>query len=246
MKSTMTKHLSSISEKTVDFLLPPLCPATGELVDKLGMVDPTFWQKLNFIHAPYCERCGAPFAFEASHLQCGACVDHPPIFNKARSALFYDDGSRDLILRFKHGDQTHAVKAFIPWLKQIGHEMLQEADIILPVPLHPFRLIKRRYNQAALITQDLKNHYPDLTHYPDGLIRTKNTQSQGHKKRAEREKNVKQAFLSNPKYNFEGKTVLIVDDVYTTGATLNECAKTLYRSGAKEVNALTIARVIHD
>jgi ComF family protein len=240
----LRKNMKYAGNKIADFLLPPLCPATGEPVDTIGMVDPQYWSSLNFINAPFCDRCGTPFEFEASHLSCGSCIDDPPVYNKNRSALTYDDSSREIILRFKHGDQTHAVKAFTPWLKQSGRELLETADIIVPVPLHTMRLIKRRYNQSDLIGRELTKHYPDITYIPDALIRVKNTVPQGHKKATDRKSNVSRAFKTNPKYNIEGKNILIIDDVYTTGATLNECAKTLYREGAMEVNCLTLARAV--
>lgn len=177
-------------------------------------------------------------------MTCGDCLETLPIFNQNRSALAYDDASRGMILKFKHGDQTHAVKAFIPWLRQAGAEILNAADMIIPVPLHRNRLIKRRYNQADLIGRELAQYYPNAGYHPDALLRTKNTISQGHKKPKDRKKNVFRAFETNSLYDFEGKNIVIVDDVFTTGATLNECAKMLYRGGANEVNCLTLARVV--
>lgn len=238
--------LVHLGGKFIDFILPPLCPATGAMVDRIGMVSPDFWQKLNFIHAPFCDICGIPFSYDGDARQCGSCLDHPPLYRQARAALRYDDGSRDIILRFKHGDQTHAVQAFIPWIRQAGHELLNAADIIIPVPLHRLRMIKRRYNQADLIGKALAKNYPDKTYLADGLTRQKNTMSQGHKSRADREKNIKGAFIVPPKYKnqYEGKTVLIIDDVYTTGSTVNECAKTLYRAGAQAVDVLTLAKIV--
>ncbi len=244
MATELKQQAKNIGNHFVDFILPPLCPATGEMVDLLGMVDPTFWQSLHFINAPYCERCGTPFAFEGAGMTCGDCLETPPLFNQNRSALAYDDGSRSLILRFKHGDQTHAVKAFIPWLKQAGMEILNNADMIIPVPLHRHRLIKRRYNQADIIGRELGQYYSKSEYHPDALLRIKNTVSQGHKKAKDRKKNVFRAFQTNPNYTYDGKNIVIVDDVYTTGATLNECAKMLYRAGAKEVNCLTLAKVV--
>lgn len=244
MSERVKKHIKRIGNHAVDFILPPLCPVTGEMVDVLGMVDPKFWQNLNFIHAPLCKTCGVPFSYDAPNMDCGACIETPPLYNQNRSALTYDDGSRAIILRFKHGDQTHAVKAFIPWLRYAGNDLLIKADMIIPVPLHRIRLIKRRYNQADLIAKELARHYPQIAYYSDALLRVKNTQSQGHKKAKDRKQNVSKAFAVNPNCNLEGKNIVIIDDVYTTGATLNECAKTLYRAGAAEVNCLTLARVV--
>jgi len=246
MSTAVKKHIKNIGNTAVDFILPPLCPATGEMVDMLGMVDPAFWQDLNFINAPFCNKCSAPFSFEVegADMTCGDCLETPPTYNQNRSALAYDDGSRNIILRFKHGDQTHAVKSFIPWLKQAGTDLLNAADMIIPVPLHRNRLIKRRYNQADLIGRELAQYYPETDYHPDALLRTKNTVPQGHKRAKDRKKNVFKAFETNSEYNYEGKNILIIDDVYTTGSTLNECAKMLYRASANEVNCLTLARVV--
>lgn len=240
----MNPTVQKYGNHLVDFILPPLCPATGEMVDLLGMVDSKFWQSLNFIHAPNCQKCGMPFAFEADNMTCGDCLENPPLFHQNRSALAYDDASRSIILRFKHGDQTHAVKAFIPWLRQAGTAILNKADMMIPVPLHRTRLIKRRYNQADLIGRELAHYYPQIAYHPDALHRIKATESQGFKKAKDRKKNVFRAFQTNPDYHFEDKNIVIVDDVYTTGATLNECAKMLYRAGAKEVNCLTLSKVV--
>ena len=240
-------NLFHFGERVVDFILPPLCPATGEIVDTLGMVDSKYWQSLNFIHAPCCKICGTPFAFEIqTDMACGTCLETPPTYNTHRSALVYDDASKSLILRFKHGDQTHAVKAFIPWLRQAGRELITQADIIMPVPLHKNRLIKRRYNQANLIGRELIKHYPDKTYLADGLLRKKQTESQGHKKADDRRRNVAGAFAVSPIHKdiIEGKNILLLDDVYTTGATVNECAKTLLKAETQSVNILTLARVV--
>lgn len=245
------KIASYALEKSIDFILPPVCPATGEFVEQNGMVSATFWQSLSFINAPFCHKCGAPFSHDDNNdatMQCGLCLENEPVYRMGRSALVYNDASRDLILKFKHGDQTHAVKAFFPWLKQAGGALLDQTDTVIPVPLHPFRLVKRRYNQADLMARELIKSYPDITYCADGLKRIRHTQSQGHKKKAERIKNIRQAFAVNPAHlpAVEGKNILVIDDVYTTGATLNECAAILYRHGAAAVDILTLARVIRD
>lgn len=242
------QKIEEFARHAVDFLLPPLCPITGEMVDKVGMIAPEFWHELSFINDPFCKRCGAPFAFDAGDAECGACLDHPPVFTQGRSALAYNDASREMILKFKHGDQLHAVKAFTPWLITAGNNLIEAADIIIPVPLHSRRLLKRRYNQADIIARDLMRHYPHKTYIPDALLRTRHTESQGHKKVNDRKKNIRKAFEVNPNHKraIEGKTILIIDDVYTTGATLNECAQTLMDDCAGIVNTLTVAKVVKD
>ena len=235
----------------LDTILPPRCVITGEMVDRQGMIAPDAWSKLDFINDPQCTKCGVPFGFEVEGIEgeqgthCLQCLDYPPPYTSARAALKYDDNSRDLILGFKHADQTHAVLAFMPWLKNAGAEMLVEADALIPVPLHRWRLLKRRYNQSSIIASALsKETAIPVLH--EGLLRTRATQTQGHLNFEERRKNVKRAFVVNEKYenDIKGKSLVLIDDVYTTGATVKECAKALKKAGAKAVHILTLARVV--
>jgi ComF family protein len=206
---------------------------------------PACWNRIHFIAKPFCARCGAPFEVPVDETTlCGGCIMHPPHFGAARAAMLYDDASRSLVLRFKHGDRIHTAKALASWMHRAGEEFWNDTDILIPVPLHRWRLFRRRYNQAALLTQNLaaigRNRF-----LPDALLRLRPTPSQGHLNRKERQVNVKGAFGMNPKHQFivEGKSVLLVDDVLTTGATVNECAGLLLNSGAKAVNVLVLARV---
>lgn len=233
----------------VDFVLPPRCPGSGEIVDAQGSLSPAVWQGLRFISAPLCGACGLPFPFENGDpaALCLSCVQERPVFRTARAALAYDDGSRDLILRFKHADQTHTVYSFIPWMRLAGRAMLADADVIVPVPLHPHRLLKRRYNQAALLAQALARAV-EKPFLPDTLRRVKATPTQGFLKAHEREKNVRRAFAvpDRKRAGVSGRKIILVDDVLTTGATVSECAKTLLKAGAQSVDVLTIARVVRD
>lgn len=234
--------------KLVDTILPPRCIVTGEIVDKQGMVASSAWSELGFISAPQCICCGIPFDYALEEgANCTQCLDYPPKFKSARAALKYDDASRKMILGFKHGDKTYAVKAFVPWLKKAGADMMQEADYFIPVPLHPYRLLSRRYNQAALMAFALSKE-TNVSCLPMGLQRIRATPPQGHKTIAERRKNVKKAF-SVPKSvvpRLKGKKIILVDDVFTTGATVNECTRALLSAGAAEVHVLTLARVVKD
>lgn len=241
--------MQELFKTTLNFILPPRCPVTGEVVDTVGMISPEAWGQLNFIDEPFCTKCGVPFDFlyEGSGGEdqiCESCTKNPPAFNKARSVMVYDDQSRGLFLGFKHGDQTHMTPAFIPWLERAGKDMLEKADFLIPVPLHRWRLLKRRYNQAAIIAQYLSKEtsVPVLI---EGLVRLRATASQGHLNINERAKNVRQAFAVPQKLSpqLKGKNIVLIDDVYTTGATVNECVKTLLDAEAAEVNVLTLARV---
>ncbi len=249
------------ANKTLDAILPPRCPITGENVDHQGALSGTAWRSLNFIAAPYCQHCGIPFSFEQPEDKlidikgekrnggelCIHCIEKTPPYNSARAALVYDDASRPLILGFKHGDKTHLAQNFSPWLQNAGKEFLPQADALISVPIHKSRLIARRYNQSTILAKGLEK-ITGIHSYPDILIRTRATPSQGHLSTEERRKNVSNAFTLNKKYKtrIKGKTLVLIDDVYTSGATVNECTKILKSGGAKAVHILTLARVVKD
>lgn len=239
----MPSALLQLCKAAIDLLLPPRCLATGEIVDAPGMVSPSVWPQLQFIEAPFCATCGLPFSFEiANDALCAACIEREPVFDQSRSAVLYNEASRKMILAFKYGDQLHAIKTFAPWMTRAGKDLIEAADIITPVPLHPKRLRARRFNQSALLAQEIAKT-SGKTYQPDALLRTRYTTPQQGLSRKERDKNVHGAFAARHKEVLSGKTVLLVDDVYTSGATLNECARVLKAAGANIVTVLTIARV---
>ncbi len=232
--------------KCVDWLIPPRCLACRLIVDTSGGLCSSCWQSIDFITDPQCSACGFPFEFDTcGDGLCGTCSQQLPVYHKARSALIYNDTSKQLILRFKHADGTHAAPTFARWMARAGSELLQKADLLIPVPLHWTRLFLRRYNQAALLVNALSKETRLLCHNRM-LLRSRYTPSQGHLNRKEREQNVKQAFIVPKKYQeyLSHKKVVLVDDVYTSGATVNACTKALLKHGAKSVNVLLLARVI--
>lgn len=232
----------------LDMILPPRCIGTGEIVDKQGMIAPALWQDLDFIAPPYCSQCGSPFDFEDSFEDttlCGDCLTKPPVFDTARSALRYNDASRRLLLRFKYSDQQHAAVTFARWLHHAGLTELQSADYILPVPLHWRRFWQRRFNQSALLALAL-SRLTDIAVLPDILLRKRFTGPQKGLSRRARQKNVRMAFTVDPAkaWKIKDKHLILIDDVLTSGATANECAKLLKRKGAARVTVLTVARVL--
>lgn len=235
--------------KMIDTVLPPRCPFTGEIVDSQGKVSAEAWKNLSFITDPLCHACGFPFEFAvlsgSIENLCAGCLADRPEFSSARAALVYNDASRDFILGFKHGDQTHGVTAMVPWLRNAGAALFAKADLIVPVPLHRWRLLRRRYNQAALIGKAVAKD-AGLRVVTDGLIRTRATPTQGHLNARERRKNVSRAFTvpANRIEKIKGQRVILIDDVYTTGATVRESTKALLRAGAADVCVLTLARVV--
>ncbi|QQG35823.1 MAG: ComF family protein [Micavibrio aeruginosavorus] len=248
--------IGGIGERCIEWLLPARCPLTGKPVERQGMVAAEAWATLRFVADPQCRSCGIPLPFgndgdngsgERADFQCTECLIDPPPFRSARSALVYDDNSRRLILGFKHGDQTYAVKTFVPWLIRAGAAYWAQAPLLVPVPLHRWRLLRRRYNQAALLTQSLGRGL-GLASLPDALLRVRATKVQGHMKIGERARNVRRAFTVNPRHEqtLRGKNIVLVDDVMTTGATVRECTDALLKAGAGSVFVLTIARTVKD
>jgi ComF family protein len=241
----LSSRTSWLSKTLLDAVLPPRCPVTGQLVAAQGTVAPEFWARLNFIQKPFCTTCGNPFAHGETgiDLSCGQCLQDPPLFTRARSALAYDDQSAGMILKFKHGDKTLLSGIFASWLIQGGEDVLNGADYLVPIPLHRWRLLKRRYNQATLLAQALsaKTNIPVLNFT---LIRTRATESQGHKSRAARQDNLRNAFTCHDTDAIRDKNIVLIDDVMTSGATVSEAAKKLLNAGAKDVSVLTLARIV--
>lgn len=238
----------------MEWLLPARCPLTGDPVEKQGMIAPAAWATLRFVAAPQCISCGIPLILAADagdetaetlDFKCTDCLNDPPSFATARAALVYDDASRKLILGFKHADQTYAVKTFVPWLERAGTAFWAYDPLIVPVPLHRGRLLRRRYNQAALLAHGLARETKQ-TCIPDLLLRIRATPTQGHLKAGARAKNVRKAFAVHPRHaaKLQGRHVVLVDDVLTTGATVRECTDALLKAGAASVNVLTIARAV--
>lgn len=197
---------------------------------------------MRFIDAPQCALCGAPFDLPVEEgTLCGACLAQTPFFDGARAAFLYDDASKGLVLRFKHADHLHLAPALGAWIIRAGTPFWEKTDVIAPVPLHRWRLMRRRYNQAALLAKEAgkKTKVPVVV---DLLSRVRATESQGHKNKQERIDNLKGAFALKIGYDVAGKTVTLIDDVMTTGATAEACAKTLKKQGASKVYVVTLAR----
>lgn len=226
----------------VDALLPPLCLSCREPVDRQGALCADCWKRIDFLGPPQCACCGLPFSFAmAEQSLCAGCLAAPPPYRRLRAATRYGDIGRKLILGYKHGDQLHMTPALAGWLDRAGGELLAEAELIVPVPLHRWRLLGRRYNQAALLALALgKRHGVPVA--VDGLIRRRRTRPQGGLRRRQRLLNLAGAFQGRAD-RVAGKRVLLIDDVVTTGATIAACARALTAAGAARVEVLALARV---
>jgi ComF family protein len=174
---------------------------------------------------------------------CADCARRPASWDRARAVLRYDRHSRRLVLMLKHGDQTHLAGAFGRWMHRAGGEVLAGAELLMPVPLHWTRLFGRRFNQAALLAQAIYGAGgPRVA--ADWLVRRRRTPSQGVLGPAARARNVRGAFALRRGCNVQGKRVVLIDDVLTTGATVEECVRVLRRAGADYVGVLVLARAL--
>jgi ComF family protein len=236
--------LRRLGRLLVDGALPPRCLACGEIVGEPDSLCGRCWAGLTFFAPPWCALCGLPFPHPmGADAICGDCARQRPRWDRARAVLRYDKCSRRLVLGLKHGDQTHMARAFGRWMQRAGAELLDGADLVIPVPLHWTRLFSRRYNQAALLAQGIHAAGgPPVG--ADWLVRRRRTPAQGHLGPAARERNVRAAFAVRPGRDLAGKRVVLVDDVLTTGATVTECARVLRRAGAGFVGVLTLARAL--
>jgi len=228
----------------LDLALPRLCPACRQPVDGEGLC-PGCWSKLSFIARPYCERLGIPFLYDPGPgvLSMAAIAD-PPAYQRARAAVRFDEISRALVHALKYGDRLDLAPMMGRWISHAGRELLGEADALVPVPLHWRRLWQRRFNQSALLAAAVSNA-SGVPVVASALKRAKPTAQQVGLSRTERAANVQGAFRVpvDARTVVVGRRLILVDDVLTSGATLDGCARTLLRAGAANVDVLVFARV---
>jgi ComF family protein len=236
-----------IAAAAFDLLLPPTCVLCSTPVDKPGLLCGACFGALNTVGEPCCQCCGSPFelAWHAAEGGfCQRCLDAPPPFERARAALTYDKASRRLILPFKHGDRIEFAAILATLMARAGAILLREADFLVPIPLHRRRLFVRRYNQAALLAQAL-GRMTGRAALVDALIRLHATHNLDGRSAADRRDEVAGAFAVRARRagQVEGRRILLIDDVLTSGATTSACAETLLTAGAASVDVLVAARV---
>lgn len=244
-------HLSSVGGAATgalaDLVLPPQCLACQRQVAVQGGLCSVCWSGLQLIERPYCEILGSPFAYYlgAGAVSPGAIADPPP-FRRCRAVAAYDDVARQLVHGLKYRDRLDLARYMAGWMGRAGAELLADADMIIPVPLYKWRLWSRRFNQSA----SLANYVAEAAGRPmstAALCRIRPTRQQVGLSAAERDRNVRGAFKvpENRRLEVADRSIVLVDDVYTTGATVKAAARTLIRAGAAAVDVLVFARVVH-
>ncbi len=230
----------------LDLGLPPLCPACRGLLGDDGGLCAACWSKLSFIAPPYCERLGTPFGYDPGPgVLSTEAVNHPPAFGRARAAVRYDDVASALVHALKYGDRLDLAPIMGRWMARAGSELTDGAGALVPVPLHWRRLWARRFNQAAALARAISaaSGVPVLD---DALARMRATPHQVGLARAERATNVQGAFRvpDARQAAVAGKRLVLIDDVLTSGATVDACTRALLRAGAAQVDVLVFARVV--
>lgn len=247
---TLRRRLPAIVRRVaaaaIDLVLPPRCLVCGVTISDVQAMCPSCWSEIDFLGPPQCACCGRPFA-EASGPEtlCGSCLKRRPLYRKARAVCRYDDTSKSLILAFKHGDRTDCAPALARWLTRAGADLIEDCELIAPVPLHWTRLFTRRFNQAAMLAQSM-GRFSGKPVVPDLIERRKRTPPQGKGSRDQRKRNVAGAFAVPMRHRaaVADRRVLLIDDVLTTGSTAEACTRALLGAGAASVDVLTLALVV--
>jgi len=242
-----TGPLSSALHSVLDFLLPTSCAFCRSPVGKspVPRLCSTCWSDVTPLHAPVCPSCGRPFespealAHSPEHI-CGSCRKTPPKFDQALSTGLFEGPLREAIHQFKYRPCRALGKPLGRWMAEHVNVLLP-VDMIMPVPLHRTRLRTRGFNQSLLLAHQVGRH-KGIRLVMDNLVRVRATRPQVELNGIERKRNVAGAFLVRRPEEVRERHILLVDDVFTTGATLEECASTLKESGASRVTALTLAR----
>ena len=230
-------------------LFPPRCVSCGSPdVSAPHALCSVCFSYLHFITDPMCASCGTPFPYEVEEgAICTVCIENPPLYDSARAVWEYNETMRPLITRFKYADQTHRLPAYARQLKAIAAPMLQACDAVIPVPLHPKRLRQRKFNQSSLLAHALVKG-TDIPVWDKALLRTRNTPPQAGLDRAARLENVQDAFALNHAYaeRLRDKTVILLDDVVTTGATVHACCHMLRQAPLRAIHVLSLAKTGSD
>ncbi|MGA0532863.1 ComF family protein [Hansschlegelia sp. KR7-227] len=245
-RTTAGPWISRAGRAALNFALPPQCLACSAPVTEIGGLCVACWSALKLIERPYCERLGTPFPADfGPGLLSPAAIARPPAYDRARAVARFDGAARDLVHRLKYADGVHLARPLGAMMARAGHELLAPDALLVPVPLHRRRLWGRRFNQAALLAQAAARTARAAI-APEALERIKSTRPQVGLTAAQRADNLAGAFRVSPGAFLKGRQVVLVDDVLTTGATVDRLARLVRRAGAASVDVLVFALVVND
>ena len=237
----------------VDGIYPPFCPVCDRILSNgqnIAALCYQCWDKLDFSDGAICHRCALPIEYDSpilagEVLTCFDCIRKPPKFDSARSVFFYNGIIKSILMQFKYADRTDLRHMLAAWLESLIGDWLEECDYVIPVPLNYWRTIGRRYNQSLIITRAMRHPAQKEKLVPDMLVRHRYTKTMKNMSTRQRADNMRGSMLLNPKWKgkLDGKTVLVIDDVLTSGATFDVCARTLKANGVKKVYVASLARV---
>src|SRR5579871_6583780 len=238
----LARRLGHVS---LDVLYPPTCLACRAATGEHGALCPRCWSAIRFIERPFCERLGTPFEQDLGDgLLSPQAIADPPVFARARAVARFEDGpARTLVHRLKYSDRAELARPMARWMARAGADLLADADLVAPVPLHSARLWRRRFNQAAMLARGIARE-TSRPYELDALRRVKPTRSQVGLSRLQRAENVQGAFRVAEGAQIRGRRIVLVDDVLTSGATANAGSRALLRAGAAQVDVLVFARVV--
>ena len=246
-RSSLRTLAQRLGGQALGLLYPPSCLACRAATQDNGVLCTACWNEMRFIERPFCERLGTPFIRDLGPgLLSPEAMADPPVWARARAVAIFEDGPvKRLTYRLKYYDRMEVAKALGLWMARSGMELLEEADLLIPIPLHRTRLAARRFNQAMALAQSVSSHCGVPV---DGLTleRTRRTPPQVGLSRMQRAANMQGVFRVAPecKHVIEGRRIVLVDDVLTSGATTNAAARTLLRAGAAQVDLIVFARVV--
>ena len=240
--------LRGLARAAADIVFPPACLNCRQSTGAAGSLCAACWAQVRFIERPFCERLGTPFATDlgSDGLLSPEAVANPPVFARARAVAHFDDGPvRNLVHRLKYSDRMELAKPLGAWMARAGNELLVEADLLVPVPLHRRKLAARRFNQAHALAQAVSAQC-GVPADPFVLARIKPTASQVGLSRSQRALNMQGAFCvaEDMAARVAGRAIVLIDDVMTSGATVNAASRVLLRAGAKRVDVLVFARAV--
>ena len=239
--------IEKILKNFVNLIFPAKCISCGKIIEEYDTLCKDCWNKIKFIEKPFCNKCSTPLENKISDDDlCANCLKNQNLFIKARSAVIYNNESSKIIFKYKFYDKINMKKFMAKAMLNASKDIINNIDVLIPVPLHKKRLIFRRYNQALFLAKEIAK-LSNKSFICDFLEKKKHTIPQAKLKQAERLKNLKDKFSINFKYlkeieKYKNLNFAIIDDVMTTGSTINECRKVMNENGIKNVYAITFAK----